>query len=637
MSMSVVVEMADLGRAGERITLRFPYSPEKVAAAKSVPGARWSTDLKLWHYPLNMTTCHLLRRALPSLRIGPKLKSWAWNERRRLDSLKDFHGATSAEPVDLPVVRKEFPTMWEAMQNRGYQTLIPAFAKEVGNFFNGSQPGTGKTIETLATLAELEIGRRILVVAPKKAIQSTWPREIGKWLGADSEVDVLVCDSALGTMEARNEALVQYSKRKPGAARWEFVLINPEAMRWTFTCPAGCGGKKKTCGSRKEHGKNPVLPGLFSIRWDAIIMDETHKMMMHSNERSSNVSGWGYGAQKLKVSGRSIKIGLSGTPFKGRPRRFWPVLHWLRPQQYSSQWRWTEAYFKMEYNPFSSNGVPTDTFLPGAEELFHSDLDQIMIRHTKAELRKINPSWAPPEKIHVEVSLPMEGKQARAYNQMLKDAAARIADGELTADGILAERTRLRQFASAYGSMAGGQFRPSLPSNKWDWILEALEERGLARGMNDGDVKIVIASQFTQMLDIMSQELSDLGIEWLRIDGNTRNVSQVEEVWQSDQTDQRVMLLSAQAGGVSLTLDAADDLILFDESETPDDQEQVEDRVHRTSRTDHQVTVYHLQSRGTIDESVAINNAVLDAGQKRALDGRRGVEYAMRLLGGQQK
>jgi SNF2 family DNA or RNA helicase len=524
--------------------------------------------------------------------------------------------------------------MWEAMQGRGYQTLVPAFAKEVGNYFNASQPGTGKTIETLATLAELEVGKRVLVVAPKKAIQSTWPREIAKWLGADTTVSTLVCDSSLGTMAKRNEALAEYAEDSLRDVRWGFALINPEAMRWEFSCEAaGCNGRKRQCPQRKTHRKNPVLPALFDIRWDAIIMDETHKMMMHSNERSSSVSGWGYGAQKLKVGANGIKIGLSGTPFKGKPRRFWPVLHWLCPDIYSGQWRWVESYFKMEYNPFSNNGVPTDEFLPGAEKLFNEDLDRIMVRHTKAELREINPAWAPPEKIHVEIVLPMEAKQAKAYGQMHNDAAARLGDEELTAEGILAERLRLRQFASAYGTMVGGFFTPSLPSNKWEWIKEALEERGIAKGVNDGAGKVVIASQFTSLLDVFANALDKEGIPWLRIDGSSKDVSEVEELWQSAQTDFRVLLLSSQAGGVSLTLDAADDLFLVDESDSPDDQEQVEDRIHRTSRTDHQVTIYHLQSEGTIDEAMALGNALRDFGQKAILDGRRGVDVVTRLLG----
>jgi SNF2 family DNA or RNA helicase len=584
---------------------------------------------------VDWNVCVLLRRAFPALKIGEDLTAWAWQERERQAALQEFHGATSAEPIDLPRVREHHPTLHSALQTRGYQTLVPAFAREVGSHFNASQPGTGKTIETLATIAELDVGKKVLVVAPKKAIQSTWPREIDKWLQPDVETDVIVCDDQQGNMKDRNEILRLYNL---GALdedyRFRFVLINPEAMRWIFTCEdPKCNGKRKTCPHRETHSKAPQYPNLFKIRWDAIILDETHKMMMNANERSANVSGWGYGAQKLLQASDCLKIGLSGTPFKGKPRRFWTVLHWLRPDKYTGQWKWVDTYFESQYNPFSAHGTPTDTFKPGAEDLFNQDLNSIMIRHTKHELRKLNPEWAPPEKQHAEVMLEMDPKQRKAYEQMVKDAAARLADGEITANGILAERTRLKQFATAYGSVRNG-YTPTLPSNKWEWIKEALADRGLERGMNDGDTKIVIASQYVKMLEVVAGELDRMGIGYLMITGGTKHIDAVEQEWQSAQDDKRVLLLSTMAGGVSLTLDAADDLVLIDETDNPDDQEQTEDRVHRTSRTDHQVTIYHLISEGTIDESISAGNLGHDFAQKAVLDGRRGVEYARKALEG---
>jgi SNF2 family DNA or RNA helicase len=125
-----------------------------------------------------------------------------------------------------------------------------------------------------------------------------------------------------------------------------------------------------------------------------------------------------------------------------------------------------------------------------------------------------------------------------------------------------------------------------------------------------------------------------MGVGYLKITGNTKHIDVVEQEWQSDQTDKRVLLLSTMAGGVSLTLDAADDLVLIDETDNPDDQEQTEDRVHRTSRTDHQVTIYHLISEGSIDESISVGNLGHDFAQKAVLDGRRGVEYARKALEG---
>jgi hypothetical protein len=53
---------------------------------------------------------------------------------------------------------------------------------------------------------------------------------------------------------------------------------------------------------------------------------------------------------------------------------------------------------------------------------------------------------------------------------------------------------------------------------------------------------------------------------------------------------------------------------------------------HRTSRTDHQVTIYRIQTLGTIDEYLIQDADVKDDSQKKLLDGRRGVEYLREIL-----
>ena len=83
---------------------------------------------------------------------------------------------------------------------------------------------------------------------------------------------------------------------------------------------------------------------------------------------------------------------------------------------------------------------------------------------------------------------------------------------------------------------------------------------------------------------------------------------------------------------VAIDLDKhCDELFFMDETFVPDDQEQVEDRIHRVSRI-HRVTIHYLYAKGSIDEKIAGMNISKDQIQKRVLDGRRGVEFALRIL-----
>jgi SNF2 family DNA or RNA helicase len=62
--------------------------------------------------------------------------------------------------------------------------------------------------------------------------------------------------------------------------------------------------------------------------------------------------------------------------------------------------------------------------------------------------------------------------------------------------------------------------------------------------------------------------------------------------------------INTKAGGEAITLDQADDMILLDLPWTDDEIRQVEDRCHRISRI-HNVTVYRLQSRDTVEQRIA--------------------------------
>ncbi len=44
-----------------RLIVRFPYSPERVARIKTIPGRRWHPDEKYWSVPENDSVLHLLR------------------------------------------------------------------------------------------------------------------------------------------------------------------------------------------------------------------------------------------------------------------------------------------------------------------------------------------------------------------------------------------------------------------------------------------------------------------------------------------------------------------------------------------------------------------------------------------------
>jgi SNF2 family DNA or RNA helicase len=622
----------DIEMHGNRIWARIPYADGAGPRyAKKVIGARWSKQEKVWTYPLDIEVCRRLREVFGTqLRVGTELAAWAADAIASEKRAEGMIGMSLAEPVDLPNVEQYAPTMWRAMQDRGYQTVGAAFPAIMGNCINADQPGLGKTIETFGAIIEAGVAGHILVAAPRTSLNATWKSEIEKWLS--DVVGGVFAAVATGTRDERNAAIRAV---RESTARYSFLLINPEMVR---ASKANDCSDEFDCSKRHAH-IHPDYPALFEQPWDFFIGDEVHKYLMRANPRSKSPSQVGLGFQKLPVAVDGLrKLALTGTPMKGKPRNLWGTLHWLRPDLYPSQWRWSEMYFKTEESAYAYSGKKvTDELDPAREDAFNRELNRMMIRRTKSELRRINPAWAPPDKMYFEVWVDMQVKQERAYRQMERGSAAQLEGGSLTANGILAEMTRLKQFAGCLGKLENGNFKPTLPSAKFDWLVDSfLQERGITGDpkTEQGEAKVVVASQFTSFIRLWADELRRTGIECFVITGDTSDPERAASAERFQQPGgPRVFLINTNAGGVSITLDAADDVVIMDETWVPDEQEQVEDRAHRTSDTEHQVSIWYVRTKGTIEEDIANTVELKDINQKRVLDGRRGIEYAKRKFG----
>ena len=634
---------------GNRIHLRSEFKDKD--RAKSVIGARWSPKERVWTYPLDLETCRRLRDAFGMrLEIGPDLWQWAEANRQReanLTALTDLRQIDLTKVVDVPNIRMRAPHMWSAMQNRPYQPVAAQYMATARRCLNADQPGIGKTIETLGALVALEVAGPVLVLAPRTSCIAVWEQEIPKWLADD--VPYTVTQWAGLTPAKREEAWEKFQSLVQNSPRdtMHFLIANAEQVRIKrdTECPAEiCSGDEDWCPALDQHKNRSTVarPHLFSIEWEAVIADETHKWLI--NTRGKKASQVGYGFTRLRVKEDGAMYALSGTPLKGKKWNMFGTLNWLWPRTYTSKWRWIGSYFEVldEEKDIGRRGTITTKVITGKwksardRKAFYRSLKSVMIRRTKDELRAINPEWMPPEKRYHDVWVQMEGKQKTHYNQMMKSAEAILDGGRLTATGILAEMTRLKQFASSDGSMVGGEFVPVMPSAKFNWLLDFLEERGIEA---DGDLsedvqKVVVASQFTSLINQWAEALESKGIKSYRITGETKDRLRTE--WtQAFQTkdDVRVMLINTNAGGVSITLDAADDMVIMDETWVPDDQEQVEDRVHRASNIEHQVDVWYVRTKDTIEEQIAAVNMGKAESNHKVLDAERGLRFARERFG----
>ena len=557
-------------------------------------------------------------------------------------------GSADADISDL--LWEEAPDTAKAL--RPYQRAGVQFMLDSPSTLLADEPGAGKTLSSIATMISAGVTGDILVLAPAAAIQVTWPAEVARWSPHDEIITVT------GPRAKREAALARLRfLPKEGKRRW--VLCNIEMAKVKYHKPFELDGKAYK--GRYEY----AYPELFFLdysgkmknarKWEAIIVDESHRALITKKTRSHEQTQTRCGLGKLSTVEGGRRIAISGTPFRGKLENLWGTLNWLFPATYTAYWHWVNEWFSTESNFFGGSKIAS---LDGSEAEFYRSIEPFTLRRTK---REISPDLPPkayagfvPEGMEIEEEgqerglvghwLEMKPKQQRAYYQMVEQALATLENGTLVANGVLAEMTRLKQFANCFGKLERKMdsdgyevdvFKPELPSNKLDWLLEFFTELGIDKDGQEGPDarKVVVASQFTSMINLFEKEINKRGIKTLKVVGGVSAEDRIAAVkeFQTDSGPQ-VFLLNTLAGGVSLTLDRADDIVILDETFIPDDQEQVEDRVHRVSRM-HNVTVHYVRSLGTIEEKIARLTFGRNINTKQILDGERGVEFARQILG----
>ena len=210
------------------------------------------------------------------------------------------------------------------------------------------------------------------------------------------------------------------------------------------------------------------------------------------------------------------------------------------------------------------------------------------------------------------------------------EGEATLGDNFITTTSVLAEFTRLKQFATALCDVVDGKVVPTETSCKLEAMLDKMDEYGMFDP--DNTEQQVVFSQSREVVELAAQMLRDRGLSVDVISGAQNKRGQRKAIKEAFMRgDTRVLCIVTTAGGVALTLDAASVAHMLDEMWDPGDDEQAEDRLHRASRV-HQVIIYNYRTKGTIDQYImetAFNKAsahsflldvrrrILEASQKR--------------------
>jgi SNF2 family DNA or RNA helicase len=642
--VSVLAEIGT-GCSKNRICVTWPggFQKSRVEKIRQIPGRSYvKTHPKHWHVPQDMETCRLLREQFEDdLEIGPNLKSWAIKATRDENKMGSIARKDTASLVRLPMV---LPQLYEAIHlgplgkymteeerqeamlgPASYQAADVEFLAESSGSLNGNEAGTGKTIEWIAAIWEagMEEGDH-LIICPKAAADATWEPELERWQAEVLEnVGIFMC---VQDKREERQAVINRWLACELPTRW--VVVNPHMLMLrkdkTRTSPMTLAVKGKAqdtacyChmhgGSGKtrahEHYDDP-FPELYQYMWRSICIDEAHKGVVR-NHRSLTFKSL------VRLSVQDKKCCMSGTPMKKLGGAdLWGMLHYLHPEIFTSYWQMVESFYHVTDNGF---GKKVGLLREERQEAFFRMLSPYMLRRTKKECAP----WL-PEKLYVDVPVHMTPRQTQQYRRMERDSFTGVGRHEISTSATVDKIVRLKQFANAHCKIdASGDLIP-LESPKIDAMIAKMEEIGV---FEDVEKKQLVFSQSRRMCKLIYEKLTVLGLRCGALHGGTKNRKELIKDFQYG--DLQVMVIVTTAGGVSLTLDAADDVHLIDEMWSPDDDEQAEDRAHRVSRI-HQVTVYIYRCIGTIDEDIAVSKSEKKESHELILDVRRKIEQRVRM------
>jgi len=219
-----------------------------------------------------------------------------------------------------------------------------------------------------------------------------------------------------------------------------------------------------------------------------------------------------------------------------------------------------------------------------------------LLRRRKEQVAKELP---PKTEIVREVTL--EPNQARLYESIRVSMEHRVRS-------LLAERgmarshiemldalLKLRQTCCHPALVKLESARGIHESAKTELLMSMLDEL-----ISEGK-KILLFSQFTEMLGLIETELSKREIPYAKLTGRTRKRDEVIDSFQHGEVP--LFLISLKAGGTGLNLTAADTVIHYDPWWNPAVENQASDRAHRIGQ-DKPVFIYKLVASNTVEEKI---------------------------------
>lgn len=317
---------------------------------------------------------------------------------------------------------------------------------------------------------------------------------------------------------------------------------------------------------------------LRTFRFEVAIFDEIQIAKNHNSQTH----------KALRSIQAQMRLGLTGTPIENRLRELKSLIDIVLPSYMPPDPIFRDLFI----NPIEKNRDEEKRALLGKL------VKPFILRRKKSEVLTDL-----PEKIEEIAYCDLSPEQKELYSQV----AFKMRD---TVYQDLKDRSKPVSFVHVFSALSSLKQicdHPSLilgdvknyhshQSGKWDLFIELLHEA------HDSGQKVVIFSQYLEMLAIIESYLKKKGIGFASIKGSTRDRPEQLRRFREDPACE-VFVASLLAAGVGIDLTVASIVIHYDRWWNPAKENQATDRVHRIGQN-RGVQVFKLVTKDSIEEHI---------------------------------
>ena len=294
--------------------------------------------------------------------------------------------------------------------------------------------GLGKTVISLSALWELLLDRfdigKVLIIAPKRVAEDTWPKEIKKWSHLEELNFSLVMGNEKQRLKALNKKVFIY-------------IINRENVAW--------------------------LVENYKWDFDTVVIDELSSFKSNRAQRFKALK-----AVRPKIA---RVIGLTGTPAPNSLIDIWPQIYLLdmgeRLGRFIGGFR--DRFFQADKR--NREIIYSYKLREGAEEAIYNNISDICISMKAVDFLEM------PELINNNIEVTMSTKEKKIYDDFKKNMIISVEGNELDAINAAGLSNKLVQMAN--GAVYGEEKKVI---HIHDRKLDALED--LIEGANGKSILV---------------------------------------------------------------------------------------------------------------------------------------------------